>query len=58
MVIPRKAPELFEDPDAPDPRGPALRRVAKDVERQLLKLEVFDTGGIEVASKCCLSSTP
>ena len=24
-------------------------RVAKDVERQLLKLEVFDTGGVDVA---------
>jgi len=30
-------------------QGVRDERVAKDVERQLLKLEVFDTGGIEVA---------
>ena len=30
-------------------QGVRDERVAKDVERQLLKLEVFDTGGVELA---------
>ena len=37
-------------------QGVRDERVAKDVERQLVKLEVFDTGGVDIARNAARNS--